>query len=51
MSYKGWDNYKTDDYVPLESELERIQARLALLKELEDHLTKSRDLASRFRSD
>jgi hypothetical protein len=34
---------------PLESELDRIKARLALIKEMDDHLTKSEALMHRYK--
>ena len=45
MSYKGWSG----DYRPLESELDRIKARLALIKEMNDHLSKSEALMHRYK--
>ena len=40
MSHQGWSG----DYRPLECELSRIKVRLALLKEMDEHLEQARQL-------
>jgi hypothetical protein len=48
MSYKGWDKFKTNDYQPLESELEQIKNRLRLLQEMEEALLRVRRLSEEY---
>lgn len=40
MSHKGWDKFTSDDYKPLESELEKIKARLSALSEMTEQMRK-----------
>jgi hypothetical protein len=48
MSYKGWDKFKTNDYQPLEKELEQIKKRLELLGEMEAALARVQRLREEY---